>query len=300
MTSAMPGRKLQVWIALLALPVLLGAVYLLQRAIDARLRTARVEKDDLLIRSGTLVRKLSFGYDGLLADIYWTRAVQYYGGKLRDHDPNFELLEPLLDITTTLDPHLLVAYKDGAIFLSEPKPRGAGRPDLAVQLVRKGIVNNPEEWRLWADLGFIYYWDMRDYSSASEAYLQGSRQRGAREWMKVMAARIAAEGGSRQISMDLWGEIYDSSRDPNIRRNAVEHLNALKAEEDLEQQQKVVDEFRRRFGHPPQSVSDLVSAGLLRGLPIDPTGAAYVLGPEGKTRLNPTSKVNLDVLKPVQ
>ena len=25
------------------------------------------------------IKRLSLGYDGLLADIYWTRAVQYFG-----------------------------------------------------------------------------------------------------------------------------------------------------------------------------------------------------------------------------
>ena len=31
-------------------------------------------------RSPKAVKRLSLGYDGLLADIYWTRAVQYFGG----------------------------------------------------------------------------------------------------------------------------------------------------------------------------------------------------------------------------
>ena len=64
---------------------------------------------------------MSLGYDGLLADIYWTRAVQYFGSKHHEGSRNFDLLAPLLEITTTLDPHLLVAYEYGANFLA-PKP----------------------------------------------------------------------------------------------------------------------------------------------------------------------------------
>ena len=161
------GRTGQIWIAVLALPVLLVAVYPLQVRIEEQTQTVQQQKEVLLLRSRGLLKKLSFGYDSLLSNIYWTRAVQYYGGKRRDRDPNFELLGPLLDLTTTLDPHLLVAYKFGAIFLAEPAPRGAGRPDLAVALIRRGIVANPEEWRLWHDLGFIYYWDIKDYEKAS-------------------------------------------------------------------------------------------------------------------------------------
>ncbi len=88
---------------------------------------------------------MSLGYDSLLADLYWTRAVQYYGSRAGFADAKFGLLWPLLDIATTLDPKLIVAYRFGAIFLSEPPPAGAGRTDLAIELVKRGIAENPDE-----------------------------------------------------------------------------------------------------------------------------------------------------------
>ncbi|MBI4464900.1 MAG: tetratricopeptide repeat protein, partial [Acidobacteria bacterium] len=101
--------------------------------------------------------------------------MQYYGGRLRDRKTDFDLLAPLLDITVTLDPQLLIAYRFGAIFLSEHPPRGPGQPEKAVELLQRGIQNNPDVWRLWHELGFIYYWELKDYSKASEAYLEGSK-----------------------------------------------------------------------------------------------------------------------------
>lgn len=294
-----PGRKLQTWMAMAALPALLGGACILQQRIDARVHSLPSEQEMLLVSSPALVKKLSLGYDALLADIYWTRAVQYYGGKRRDHDPNFQLLAPLLEITTTLDPQLLIAYKFGAIFLTEQPPRGAGRPDLAVALVQKGIRANPDEWRLWADLGFIYYADLRDYHKAAAAYLEGSKNPRAREWMKVMAARIAQEGGSRDVSTFLWSQLYDSTQDPSIRRNALEHLQALRAEQDMEELEKLAAEYSRRAGHTPGAINDLVMAGLLRGVPVDPTGTPYAIGPDGRVKVGPGSKVNLDILKPI-
>ncbi len=290
------GRTLPIWISVLATPVLLAALYPLQLRIDAQTGSVQQEKEALLLNSGRLLKKLSLGYESLLANIYWTRAVQYYGGKRRDHDPNFELLEPLLDLTTALDPHLLIAYKFGAIFLAEPPPKGAGRPDLAANLIRRGIAANPEDWRLWHDLGFIYYWDMKDYKKASEAYLQGSKDPHAREWMKVMAARIAQEGGSRETSRFLWLQIYESTQDPNIRKNALEHLQVLKAEEDMEQLERLTAEFHRRFGRFPDSLGELVSAGMLRGIPLDPAGYPYLLRAGGKARLHPKSPVSSAIL----
>ena len=94
----------------------------------------------LYITSPKAVKRLSLGYDGLLADIYWTRAVQYFGGRHVAGASHFRLLAPLLEITTTLDPHLLVAYQFGANFLSPKPPNGAGMPDESHPV---GGVRNP-------------------------------------------------------------------------------------------------------------------------------------------------------------
>ena len=108
------------------------------------------------------MRQLSLGYEGLLADIYWTRVVQYFGGKRVAHSTEFKLLGPLLQITTDLDPHLLIAYRFGSIFLADKPPRGAGEPLEALALLHRGVVANPDYWRLWEDVGFVYYWDLKD------------------------------------------------------------------------------------------------------------------------------------------
>src|SRR6185295_13893935 len=49
----------------------------------------------------------------------------------------YAALYPLLDLTTSLDPRFNLAYRFGSIFLAEPAPRGPGRPDLAIALLKK-------------------------------------------------------------------------------------------------------------------------------------------------------------------
>lgn len=291
------ARRLQVWIALLGIPAVFAAIYPIQARIDEQMQAVRLQQQELLLQSGPLLKKLSLGYDSLLADIYWTRAVQYYGRKLADHDPHFELLDPLLNVTTTLDPHLIVAYRASAIFLSEPPPAGAGRPDQAVDLVRRGIAANPDDFALWADLGFLYYWHFKDYPHAAQAYLDGSKNRQAPDWMKLMAVRIAERGGSRETSHFLWTQIYESTTDPEVRRKALDHVRTLKAEEDAEQLEKLVAEFNRRSGHFPASLRDLVAAGMLPGVPVDPAGYPYAVGPSGKVLLDPSSPIHSENLK---
>jgi tetratricopeptide (TPR) repeat protein len=258
----------------------------LQQRIDRQRAAFYQERDELVLRSGKLIKAMSIEYAPLMADIYWTRVVQYYGDKRARHDPNFELLWPLLDITTTLDPNLLVSYRFGSTFLSEPSPRGAGHPELGIELLERGIQANPEYWRFYEDLGFIYYFELKDYAKASAAFAEGSKNPDAQIWMKIMAARIAAEGESLSTSIFLWSEVYQTAKDPQVKENALTHLQLLRVTQDCKQLDALADEFQKRTGRRPSRIGELVQAGLLSSLPVDPMGYAYVFGQDGRAELN--------------
>lgn len=274
--------------ALLILGLLLGftGVWHLQHGIDTMMTPLQIEQDELMLSNSKFIKAASLEYAPLMADVYWTRVVQYYGRKSARPNQSLTQLWALLDAATTLDPHLLVAYRFGAMFLAEPRPTGAGRADLAVELIERGIRENPEYWRFYQDLGNVYYFDSKDYQKASAAFLEGSKKPGAQEWMKVMAARVLEGGESRATSMFLWGEIYQTSKDPDMRENALTHMQLLKVEDDCEKLDALVAEFTKRTGLAPQNLRALVSAGLLRGIPVDPMGYPYVLDAQGKVDLN--------------
>jgi hypothetical protein len=290
--------------ALLCAALLLGfyGVWKLQHAIDARLAGLHQEQDDLVLRSGPMLKAMSLEYAPLMADLYWTRVVQYYGNKHVRQDANIDLLWPLLDVTTTLDPNLIVAYRFGSMFLSEPVPRGAGKPELGIELLQRGIRANPEYWRFYEDLGFIYYFELKDYPKAADAFLEGSKKPGAMIWMKAFAARISEKGESLETSAMLWSEIYNSTSEPSIKENAKIHLQLLHARADCEQLNKIAAEYKKRNGRPPSSVADLVNAGLIPGLAVDPVGVVYWFDTEGNAQINPASPLykeeNLAKIKP--
>ena len=147
---------------------LMGAVVMLAAIDQARQRGTL--RDVLYIRSPKMLKRMSLGYTGLLADIYWTRVVQYFGIRHKLGGSDYVLLAPLLQITTELDPRLVVAYRFGANFLAPPPPDGAGVPDQAIALLEHGIRNNPDNWKLYYDLGFVYYLDLKDYRKAAEVF----------------------------------------------------------------------------------------------------------------------------------
>lgn len=248
-----------------------------------------------VVTSGIWLRRLSLGYEGLLADIYWTRAIQYFGINRLSGQSQFKDLEPLLRITTELDPRLIVAYRFGAIFLAEKPPAGAGHPQEAMQLLRRGMAANPDYWRFWEDLGFIEYWDLHDYPMAARYFKVGSERPGAPLWMKTVAAAVAAKGGELRISQALWTDVYHNAANATVRESAISHLAAIKAAEDIQMLDRELASYADRAGRPARSFEDLVSAGALPRLPVDPTGAPYVLRHDGKAGLGKESKINLSL-----
>lgn len=276
-------------IIVLVLVILQGGflgIWKLQHSIDKQQTALKEERDYLLLSSAKLMKTMSLEYAPLMADFYWTRVVQFYGNKHVRGDANLEELWPLLDITTTLDANLIPAYRFGAIFLSQRPPGGAGRPDLAVQLLQRGIKANPDFWRLYEDLGFVYYMDLKDYKNASEAFLEGSKNPKALIWMKIMAAKIAAQGESYETSFFLWNDIYTTTTDKQIKENAKMHLLLLRVREDCKKLDQLADEYKKRFGHRPQRVKELEQAGLVQATPVDPLGYEYVFDDHGKAVLN--------------
>jgi hypothetical protein len=278
-----PSRRVTI-VASTLLVICLTASVLLLRTID-RERTGATLEEVLYVSSPTLLKRMSLGYDGLLADVYWTRAVQYFGDKLNRGSEHFDLLAPLLEITTTLDPHLMVAYEYGANFLAPEIPGGAGQPERAIKLVEFGIRNNPNVWRLYYDLGFIYYFDLEDYDKAEKAFADGAKLPNTHQIMPLMAAKMAEHAGNIDTARLMWMTTFQTTRDPNVKSNAVAHLNALQVDQDVTILERLTSKYREKTGHLPQTFSDLEAANLLRGIPVDPLGHTYKLMPDGRVEV---------------
>jgi len=275
------NRRRTTVVAATCLIVSLTASILLLRNAD-RLRPRDASDDVLYLNSPQLIRRGSLGFDGLMACIYWTRAVQYFGERHFNHNQSYNELAPLLQIATTLDPQLMPAYEFGASFLAPRPPAGAGEPAQAVQLMEYGIAHNPDNWRLYYDLGFVYYTELKDYKKASEAFDRGSRVPNAHPFMKLMAARMAENAGDFTTATMLWTATYQNNKQKEIRENALDHLRSLRVDEDVTNLQAAVTRFGDRTGRLPSSMAELAAAEHLPGIPVDPDGHPYQLDPDGR------------------
>jgi tetratricopeptide (TPR) repeat protein len=234
------------------------------------------------LRAGPLAPRLALGYDNLLADVYWMRTVIYYGGARRDIEGNatrYDLLHPMLDLVTTLDPDFKVAYRFGAIFLTEAYPNGPGRPDQAIGLLQRGIARQPHGWEYMHDIAFVYYWWLGDYRNAASWFDRAAAVPGAPSWLRPLAATTLAEGGNRDLSRRMWRQMLEDADVDWIRQSAELRLVQLDALDAIDALAQVIERFEQQTGRVPESWGDLVSARLLRGVPLDPTGVPFVLDP---------------------
>jgi hypothetical protein len=303
----MRGDSLRVAAGVAVIAALMAAAVQVQAIRERTYPEATDEDVSLYLTSGTAVRRLTFAYPTLAADLYWIRAIQYYGGTkgrlaaespllappqiLADPSAGYPLLYPLLDLTTTLDPRFNAAYRFGAVFLAEPYPNGPGRPDLAITLLEKGLRERSDKWEYMEDIGFVHYWYTHEYREAAEWFGRASRAPGAPWWLQSLAATTLAQGGDRRTSRQMWEAIRQSAENDWLRHDAERRLVQLRALDEIDQLQQSVRTYVRRTGQAPANWAALAAAGLVPGIMVDPTGVPYELGPNGTVKLSPSSSL---------
>lgn len=261
---------------------------LLARWIDSR-RPApdlQLEEEGLYLAGNTL-KRASLGFNGLAADWYWMRSLQYVGHKLLKTETkiplddlgqlHLKLLAPLLDTTTTLDPEFREPYEYAAVVLP------AVDVQQAIRITKKGIAANPSAWRLYQHLGYIY-WQQRDFQAASDVYGRGATLPNAPPWMEAMKARMVSEGGSRDLAREIYRRMYEQADDNKVKEMAWLRLMQLDSFDQRDALRKILSLYQTRVGRCPSSWKELepvFRASRLRvngaGAPLDPSGTAYVL-----------------------
>lgn len=264
-------------------------------------QSSQFAEADLYVNADA-ARRLSLGFNGLVADWYWLHSLQYMGRKVVNYQDtttpsldisdlrvlNLRLLPSLLRMTTTLDPQFMAPYQFGATVLT------TFDTDAALQLLNYGIEQNPNQWLLYQHLGYIY-WQTKNYQKASETYTKGAALPDAPSWMSEMGARVAAEGGSRRAAREIYQHLYDEAKDRETKSLLARRLMQVDSYEERDVITKVLDAYAKRAGRCVTSWKEvsapLETLGLridrANGAPLDPAGTPYVLTEGG-------CKVDLD------
>lgn len=249
--------------------------------------------DEDLALQGAKLKGYVFGAEGLLADWYWMQSLQYLGGKISasTKDVNLEdlrplnprLLYPYLDNATDLDPHFLAAYSYGAVVLP------AIDPQQAIEIAAKGIANNPDQFRLYQHLGYIY-WRLGNYEKATESYEKGAMVEGAPPFMELMAAKMKSDGGSRDMAREIYRQMANEAADSQTRESAELRLLELDSLDERDALRSALTAFKTRNNRCAENWQEILpllqNVKLLSGADFhldntgnifDPSGAPYFL-----------------------
>jgi tetratricopeptide (TPR) repeat protein len=249
---------------------------------------------DLAFEPQTL-KRYSLGFEGLMADYYWMSALQYVGRKVLDGGGigsvqiddlkplNPRLLYPMLDTASTLDPDFNAVYSFGAVVLP------AVNVEEAIKIAEKGIAAQPDNWRFYHQLGYIY-WRNKDYKKAAAIYLEGSTKPGAQPWMRVMGLKLEAEGGDRELAREMYRQMLANAEDDYTKQSAQIRLMEADSLDERDLIRRALQDFQTKNNRCPANWREMFpllrSAKLPNGKglrftknlePVDPSDAIYVL-----------------------
>ena len=207
---------------MIVLIFLSGGLFILQRAIDT-LHKVKINKFDTLMEdttyevmylvSGKIVKPLTLGFDQLIADLLWIRAVNYFGSHYITNR-YYPWLYHLLDIVTTLDPKFIKPYMVGSIILATE----AEEIDNSNKLLMKGMEHNPEVWQIPFYLGFNLFHYQNKPDEAAKYIKIASELPGHPVYLPLLASTLHSKSGDIQTAITFLREVYKNTTDENIRR----------------------------------------------------------------------------------
>jgi hypothetical protein len=234
-------------------------------------------RDPSWLPSGKAVRAVSFGQRLSLADLYWLRTVMYVGEGTLAPKRGWEGLYPLGEIVTDLDPRFGYAYQVIGSNLSGI----AGKVEQSNRLLEKGMRNVPDRWMLPFLYAFNKFFYEDDFVTAAQ-YARRAAEIGNRPHLALLAANLSLSANTEEeyrAAIAFLEVSRQQASSPGEREQLERRLVKVHTYQQLARCEQAIATFKARTGHPPLSLLELVLAGLLPGLPTDPSGGEIAYNP---------------------
>jgi len=228
----------------------------------------------LYLPSGKYLKAATFGYSSLAADIIYIWAIQYYGDSSVSN--RFDYFTRIFSVISDLDPHYLDPYEIGALIAINDMRS----VPLALKVLDMGFAKNPDQWILPLEAGHYAQLYEKDYALAKEYYEKAMSIKGAPAVAKRLYAASAYKTTDLKTAWETWIEVYRTATDEQIKKIASNHLYEVKAAADIGGLKAALEKFKERYGHFPDNLGQLVSAGIISGVPKDLDDKDYLYDKE--------------------
>jgi hypothetical protein len=281
--SALRGTTIVLWV----LPALLLAVSAFLSSRIMRERSVFHWADDVRAGKESLFLEISrnpafaFGFRNFLGDLAWLEAVQI-AGTSNIPPGDYDRLYVLLRTAGNFDPRFVVPYILGGMILGD-SPRHVHE---ALDILRRGMESHPEDWRFPFYIGYTKYFSLGDPVGGAKAIEVSSRLPGSPAYLPLLASRMFTEGGSPETALSFLTGMIREETDPVRLEILQSRVREVIVERDLQALEKAVAAYRDRKGVLPAALTDLVREGLIRKIPREPNGGAYLLERDGTVHSN--------------
>ncbi|MFN8555386.1 MAG: hypothetical protein U0103_28300 [Candidatus Obscuribacterales bacterium] len=203
-------------------PVLVVLILFFRSCYENRMVGFKNLESDLL-PSPEAARLCSFGFDAVIADFYWLLFMQYVGDHSSRAVDKYSKSYDYLNLITGLDANFGEAYYFAAFLIgSEMK-----KPQLAAELIDKGISANPRAWSIPFVAGINQYLYARNETKAASYYRIAANLPGAPEWLERQSKILEAKIPSMIKEINVWDSMYHNSTSPEIKHRAQNRLVEL-------------------------------------------------------------------------
>ena len=241
-----------------------------------RADAASAELDPLILRPET-ARLGSLGFEALVSNYYWLRAVQIVGGDAMFFQ-HAATIAKLIDAATTVDPWVDHPYRFASLSLTD----SAESVQEANRLMRRGIAYHPRDWRNRFYLSFNHFFYLGDDATAAAELEPAVTMPGAPPYLGRLHARLRSQQGSLEVAAAYLQELLRETEDGYRRAEYEKALDEIETERRARFLDEAREVFRRHNGRDIETVAELVSGpnAPLNSLPPEPHGWEWQLDSE--------------------
>jgi len=266
--------------AILVSFALIGSVFAIPKVSLERDKLRQKEGIGLVMPS-QVAQIVALEFKGLFADIIFSKAMTYYGGKLirgeKATEEEWDWIYRNMDTATDLDPYFLDPYYFGATNLAW----GTNKVKEANLLLEKAFKYRDWDWTIPFYLGFNYFYFLQNNEKAAFYLMEASKKQGSGTLLPTLAARLAYQGKKTENAIIFLQEILKKTDDETVKKVYEKRLNALKGILFLE---KAVAAYQDKFKAQPNKLDELIAKGIISALPHDPYGGEFYLDKDGSIK----------------
>jgi hypothetical protein len=266
--------------AILFLSVVTGAVHITQKVHDNQCGNRTIIEDFNYLPSGVFLKGAALSFDEVLADLLWIKALGYFGAHAKG-DQNYQWLNRLLDITTTLDPYFHDPYEFGGIVLSWE----LGDVEAGTKILQKGMENvpkhHPRYWYLPFFTAFNYMYYKHDYQQAAKDLVFAATFPQSPKYLPLLVSRLYANTEDPGLAIPFLEEMLAQSDTPEMRESLKKRIKEIEIKKHLSILSSASKKFERQTGRSLKKLDELINYGILKALPAEPFGGQYEIQENG-------------------